>query len=173
MTPIAFANMQRIFQVLTGFTLCLSLAACSEEEKADLPFLTVNHTDTAVVAMVINRVGGPISSPPQGGGGSTDCCVTVPKHWRPDLKVTVKWQEDGRWLKDASGKEVIRDGKQVLVEAPWKSATVSVPEYTDKDLGHFDVHFMPGDMVQVKVSYLYPEHPSYLPAYPKSHKAQP
>lgn len=50
---------------------------------------------------------------------------------------------------------------------------VPVPEYTAKDMSHFDVHFMPGDQVQVKVSFIYPEHKDYLPAYPVKRAKQP
>jgi hypothetical protein len=101
--------------------------------------------------------------------------VTIPTHWRPDLKVAVKWRKEGRWLTDAQGKEVIRNGNKVLVvvEGPWVERTVPVPEYTAKDMSHFDVHFLPGDQVQVKVSFIYPEHKDYLPAYPVQRTTQP
>jgi len=85
----------------------------------------------------------------------------------------VKWQKDGQWLTDAQGKEVIRNGKKVLIEGPWLERTVPVPEYTAKDMSHFDVHFMPGDQVQVKVSFIYPTHKDYLPRYPEQHAKQP
>jgi hypothetical protein len=126
-----------------------------------------------VVSFLINGEGGVLNVSPQGGGGKTACCVVLPKRWRPDLKVTVKWRVAGTWLKDAQGKDVIENGQQVLVEAPWQTRTVPVPEYTDKDLGHFGVHFLPNDQVQVKVSFIYPEHRDYRPANPSQRRSQP
>ena len=160
---------------LTAATLflCLPLSACFEEETVALSYLGVNHTDQWVSSFLINGEGGVINVPPQGGGGATTCCVVLPKRWRPDLKVTIKWQGGGKWLTDANGKEVLRDGQQGLVEDPWSERTVPVPEYSENDLEHFDVHFMPGDQVQVKVSYYYPHHKDYLPAYPGQGASQP
>ena len=127
----------------------------------------MNHTDDGVATFYINGEGGILNVYPQGGGGGTVCCVTLPKRWRPDLNVTIKWRKAGHWLLDERGKEVIRDEMKVLVEGPWIERTVPVPEYTEKDLSHFDVHFMPGDQVQVKVSFIYPPHKDYRPLYPK------
>jgi len=67
---------------------------------------------------------------------------------------TIKWQLDGDWLKDEQGKEVIRDGKTVLVPGPWKEGTVEVPKYSvdDLDRGTFYMHFFPNDDVKVLVA---------------------
>ncbi len=153
--------------LLAVLPLSLVLTSCMEEETVGLSYLAVNHTDEWVSSFLINGEGGVINVPPQGGGGKTTCCVVLPKRWKPDLKVSIKWQRGGHWLLDEQGKEVIRDGMKVLVEDPWIERTVPVPEYTEKDLSHFDVHFMPGDQVQVKVSFFYPEHKDYRPLYPK------
>ena len=67
---------------------------------------------------------------------------------------------------DENGKPVLRRGVKVLVEEPWQSQTVEVPEYGEHDLSHFDIHFLPGGKVQVKASFIYPWHPDYRPAYP-------
>ncbi len=157
----------------TALLLCLPLSACLEEETVALSYLGVNHTDQWVSSFLINGEGGVINVPPQGGGGKTTCCVVLPKRWRPDLKVTIKWQGGGKWLTDADGKEVIRDGRQVLVEDPWIERTVNVPEYSEKDLAHFDVHFLPDDQVQVKVSFYDPPHKDYRPTDPIQGASQP
>ena len=142
------------------------LTGCFEEEKVSLSYLGVNHTDKEVVELAINGEGGILNVPAQGGGGGTVCCVTLPRKWRPGLTVKIDWQEDGHWLLDENGKPVLRRGVKVLVEEPWQSQTVEVPEYGEHDLSHFDIHFMPGGKVQVKASFIYPEHPDYRPAYP-------
>ncbi|MBU0918213.1 DUF3304 domain-containing protein [Aquabacterium parvum] len=157
----------------TALLLCLPLSACFEEETVALSYLGVNHTDQWVSSFLINGEGGVINVSPQGGGGKTACCVVLPRRWRPNLKVTIKWQGGGKWLTDANGKEVLRDGQQVLVEDPWIERTETVPEYTEKDLAHFDVHFLPDDQVRVKVSFYYPEHADYRPAYPTQRSSQP
>ena len=159
--------------LLAVLPLSVVLTSCLHEEPEALTYLGVNHTDEWVTSFLINGEGGVVNVPPQGGGGKSACCVTVPKHWRPDLKVKVTWQKDGQWLTDAQGKKVIRNGKKVLIEGPWFERTVPVPEYTDKDMSHFDVHFMPGDQAQVKVSFIYPTHKDYLPPYPEQRATQP
>jgi hypothetical protein len=147
-------------------TAAICLFGC-EEEKSSIPYLGVNHTDKEVVSVVINGEGGILNVSAQGGGGKSVCCVTLPKHWRTGLKATIQWQLDGHWVRDAQGNIVKKDGVQQFVEGPWKTQTIDIPEYTEHDMAHFDVHFFPGDQVQVKVSFNYPEHPDYRPAYPE------
>ena len=167
------SSFHRLTVALTCLITALTQSACFEEPTVGLEYLAVNHTDQWVPAFLINGEGGVLNVPPQGGGGGTACCVTLPARWRPDLKVTIKWREPGTYLKDAQGREVIEGGSKVLVEGAWKSRTVPVPEYTAKDMGHFGVHFFPNDEVQVKVSFNYPWHKDYRPAYPPQSKAQP
>ena len=67
---------------------------------------------------------------------------------------TIKWKLDGEWLKDEQGREVIHDGKTVLVPGPWKERTVEVPRYSvvELDRGTFYMHFFPNDEVKVLVA---------------------
>jgi hypothetical protein len=155
-----------LFGWLTALLASALLTGCFEEEKVSLSYLGVNHTDRPIVSVAINDEGGILNVSAQGGGGKMVCCVTLPRKWHPGLKVKIAWQEDGHWLLDEHGKPVIRDGVKVLVEEPWQSQTVDVPEYGEHDLSHFDIHFLPGGKVQVKASFLYPWHPDYRPAYP-------
>ncbi len=143
----------------------LFVTAC-QPQMTSISYLGVNHTDKAIVSVIVNGEGGILNVPARGGGGGQICCVTLPRKWRPGLKATIKWENDGDWLRDKDGKEVWRDGKRVYVPVPYKERTVEIPEYTEKDLGHFDIHFMPNDEVLVKVSFVYPTHPEYVPAYP-------
>jgi hypothetical protein len=156
--------------LLTTFLITSSLA---EEETVTLDYLAVNHTAHSVVSFTINGEGGVLNSPPFGGGGKTVCCVTLPAKWRPGLKVTIRWENDGDWLMDEQGREVIRDGKRVYVPLPPKERTVELAPYTAHDLQHFDVHFMPGDEVIAKPSYYYPWHPEYQPRYPRANQEGP
>ncbi len=57
-----------------------------------------NFTDVAVDNLYINdKWGG--NSDAHSGGGSGICCVMLPRKWRSDLVVNVKWESDGRWFK--------------------------------------------------------------------------
>lgn len=157
---------KKCVKTFTLLGMCLSLTACFEEEKVSLSYLGVNHTDKEVVELSVNGEGGILNVPAHGGGGGTVCCVTLPRKWHPGLKVKIDWRTEGHWLLDAKGQVVKNDGVEVLVQEPLQSQTVEVPEYGEHDLSHFDIHFLPGGKVQVKASFIYPEHPDYRPAYP-------
>lgn len=137
----------------------LLLAGCLEEEKVGLSYHAYNHTDKSIVAIVINGQGGILGAGDHGEGGGV-CCVVLPKKWRPGLMATIKWKLDGEWLKDEQGREVIRDGKTVLVPGPWKERTVEVPKY-GPEMGIFFIHFFPKDEVKVLVSLGGPGHPTH------------
>ena len=156
---------KRIRSTKSYLTACLIgfvLAACSGDDTVAVSYAAYNHTDKSIVSIVINGEGGILDASAHGGGGSM-CCVILPRRWRPGLMATIKWQLDGDWLKDEQGKEVIRDGKTVLVPGPWKERTVEVPKYTSEgDLGTFFIHIFPGDEVKVLMN-IYdagnPQHP--------------
>ena len=150
--------LQRRRRWRTAATLALSLmlAACgdratgnSSEESDAVSYVAVNHTDKWVTSIIVNGEGGILNSPPQGGGGEM-CCVTLPRVWRPGLKVTVKWQGGGTYKRDSKGHAVLHDGVPVVIEDPWKSRTVDVPEYKGEDVhGQFHIHFFQNDEVKV------------------------
>lgn len=157
--------LNRRFVISVALMSTYLLNACTPE-TASISYLAVNHTSEEVVSVVINGEGGVLNVPAYGGGGGQICCVTLPRKWHPGLQATIKWRLDGDWLRDGSGKEVWRDGKRVYVPAPYKEKTVEIPKYTEKDLEHLDIHFLPDDEVLVKVSFIYPTHPDYRPSYP-------
>ena len=157
----------RIASWLIAGVCVMSFGGCFEEEKVNLGYLGVNHTPVPIDSVLINGEGGILNEPAMGGGGESVCCVTLPKKWRPGLRVTIKWRKEGDWLRDAAGNLVLDRGRKTYVPGPWLSQTVDVPEYTDKDLGHFDIHFMPHEQIIVKVMNLEPWHPSYVPPYPE------
>lgn len=158
---------------LTLLALCgVVLVACAltacEPEKVTISYMAVNHTDEGIASIIVNGEGGILHAPAQGGGG-TMCCIVLPKRWRPGLTAEIKWQGGGTYVRDDKGNVVTKNGVPVIIESPWKTQTVEVPQYTDEEIrGHFDIHIMPGDKVLVKVSFIYPWHSDYLPAYPKN-----
>jgi Protein of unknown function (DUF3304) len=153
-TLTARETMQRVNArncLLFGALLLLSflLTAC-KPVTMDVSMEAVNHTDKNIVSVVINGKGG-IMAAPAYGQGNGGCCVRLPKEWRPGLTAKIDWQLGGHWLINENGNEVIEDGRKVLVEGPWKSQTVPVPEY--KGEGYFYVFFFPDDQVKVAVTY--------------------
>ena len=143
----------KISPLFLAAMLSLLLVACSEE-TVPVSYSGLNNTDKSIVSIIVNGEGGVLDAPANGGGAHV-CCVIIPKKWRPDLKVNIKWQEDGDWLLDENGMEVIRKGKRVYVPAPWKERTVDIPEY--KTMGVFYIVFFPNDEVKVAVSNGYPD----------------
>jgi hypothetical protein len=135
------------------------LLACSEQGKSAVGYVPYNHTDKAIVSILINGQGGVASSTAHGSGGEV-CCVVLPVRWKSGLKASIKWQEDGEWLLDEGGKEVFRNGKRVYVESEWKERIVEIPEYTS-EMGRFFIHFLPGDKVKIAVSPYGPRHPKH------------
>ena len=116
------------------------LTACQhKEESSPTGIVGYNHTDTTIVQFLINGGNGDSALRPHQGGGSTSCCVVVPDHWRPGLKVEISWTTD---LKT------------------YHRQVVPIPEYDDK-AGHFAVHFLRNGQIKVFVSNLYLGHPDY------------
>ena len=146
-------------------SLLFALVGCFEEEKVAVSYVALNHTDHWIGGIGVNGEGGILNAEPQGEGGEM-CCVVLPRNWRPGLQATIKWQDDGEWLKDASGNEVIRNGKRVLVQGPWHTQTVEVPEY-DKTMGQLHIHIFPSDQVKVVVSLYGAGHPKHPYPHPK------
>lgn len=94
------------------------------------------------------------------GGGGTDCCIAIPKNWRPDMKIVVQWTVsvwDENLQPNASG----------TYEAPKVigvyRAAVPVEKY-DKP-GTLYVHFFKGGKTRIVSSEfgaLSPKHPILL-----------
>ena len=127
------------------------LAGCNpQDDTLAVPYGAVNHTDVGIASIVINGKGGAENSGPYEAGNAGMCCVIVPRRWHPGLTVTITWRENGKFLKDAKGHEVLDDGVPVLIEAPWKTRTVPLPKYTGE--GRFFVFFFPGDDVRAAMT---------------------
>jgi hypothetical protein len=153
------------------FLTPLSLTACSGDDTTAVSYTAYNHTDKSIVSIIINGEGGILNVGPHGGGGGDVCCVVIPNTWRPGLKATIKWQEDGVYKRDAKGNIMKNDGVPIVIESPWKERTVEVPQYDDQ-LGQFQIHFFPHDEIKVVVSNFFPGHPKYPLTLPKEEGGQ-
>lgn len=145
-----------------------SLVACSNDDTVAVSYKAYNYTPTSIVSVAINGEGGILNASAYGGGGGEVCCVVLPAEWRPGLKATNKWEEDGDWLKDDKGNIVIRDGDKIYVPKPSKEKTIDIPKYEAKgQMGQFRLHFFPNDVVKVAVLPYGPGHAGYPYPYPK------
>lgn len=142
-------------RAFVALSVALALTACFEEEMEGVSYQGANHTDEAAAEVTLNGEGGIMLANEHGYSGNI-CCVNVPKKWRSGLTMTVSWEDGGRWLLDAQGKEVIREGRTVLVRGIRKSKTVEIPEYTTPET--LWVHFFPHDEVKVVMSKYWPGH---------------
>ena len=162
-----FKNHLSALRLIAATLPLLLLCGCFEPEKTPVGYHAYNHTDKSIVSIIVNGQGG-VAAATAHGGGSEICCINLPNKWRPGLQATIKWQEDGNWLLDENGQELIRNGKRVYVPAPWKERTVEIPKYDQP--GNFFMHFLPSDEVKVAVSLYFPghpQHPYYFPDTPQ------
>ena len=94
------------------------------------------------------------------GGGGTDCCIGIPKNWRPNMKIVVRWTVsiwNENLQRNASG--TYDFPKLVGVY----SASVPVEKYENP--GTLYVHFFPGGKARIVSSEfgaLSPKHPILL-----------
>ncbi|MGY2487781.1 DUF3304 domain-containing protein [Cupriavidus sp. CP313] len=72
------------------------------------------------------------------GGGKESCCMTFPRQWQPDLRVTVRWLV-----------EKVRDGK---TPGYWyKAENVRIAQYDGSQTGGAWAIFLPGDRVRLMI----------------------
>lgn len=157
--------------VLAAALSAAAVASCGRDDETAVSYTAYNDTDRSIVSIIINGEGGVLTAGAHDGGGEA-CCVVIPSKWRPGLKVTIKWQEDGDWLLDENGREIIRNGKRVYVPRPYKQKIIEIPEY-DPRLGRFNVHFLPNDEVTAVVHMYGPRHPEYPIRFPYKQQSQP
>lgn len=104
-----------------------------------------NHMSHLSIAIFsVNGAGGSNLNEKSGGGES--CCVSIPEHWRPGLKVKVAWQYDQR-----------QDDTSPL--PPPQEAIAEIQEY--KYSGTMQVHFYENHKIKVIISNCDIEHPFY------------
>jgi len=106
-----------------------------------------NHmSDQSILGFTVDGAGGP-NIAPEAGGGKFSCCASIPKHWRPGMKVKVAWSY-------GSGAE------GTSPPPPPQEAVVEIPEYSER-VEDIQAHFYPNHKVKVMVSNYGIEHPRY------------
>jgi hypothetical protein len=155
---LSTASLRWVKLTLVVLSAALMLSACFEEEMDSVSYQGANHTNIAAMYVTINGEGGIMIAMEHGYGGNV-CCVNVPKKWRPGLTVTVGWQDEGHFLRDKNGNEVLRDGNNILVSAPRKTKTVAIPEYATPEI--LWIHFFPNDEIKLVMSKYGPGHPKH------------
>lgn len=146
------------------------LAACSGDETVAVSYAAYNHTDKSIVSFVINGEGGILAASAHGGGGRM-CCVVLPKHWRPGLMATIKWQEDDIPIFNPDGTRKVIDGVPATKESPWKERIVEVPKY-EGAMGTFFIHIFPGDEVKVLMNIYGAGNPNHPLPHPSGFKRE-
>lgn len=122
---------------LATISLLPLIFACSEE-LIPTNVVGYNHTDKDIGNFAVDGQGGGFLQAHR-GGGKFSCCLSIPKPWRPNYKVTVNWTDDHG--------------------ASYKERIVDVPRY--EKLGDVAVHFLRNGEVKVFVTMLTPRHPDY------------
>ncbi len=114
------------------------------------PALTViNYTDHDVYASVHYSEfpnpgdGASDGIPPHGGGSSLSCCVPIPTHWRPGIKMIV-WYSFKDWQKES--------GQTRIVE---------LPEYPGGDAGRLYLVFHNETEFEIFSTVYGPRHPKW------------
>ncbi|WGY71555.1 DUF3304 domain-containing protein [Burkholderia cepacia] len=140
-------TVMRDFLFLLIGSLLLTMIGCSDSNDINPSSVSgYNYTDYYIHQFRISSenqflsAGGSNMLPKEAGkqrsesGGS--CCIGIPSHWRPGMKLVIKWKVDK-----------IQDGK---TPSEWYTATTDVPPYGARTYG-FVVHFLPGDRIRVEI----------------------
>jgi hypothetical protein len=136
--------MMRQLATLCLFLSVLFLQGC-KDDMIPVDVVGYNHTEEGILGFTVNGAEGP-NMGPHGGGGAFNCCINIPRHWKPGMKVEVDWEY-------GSGDD--------HPAPPPQTAMVEIPEYTPESLGNIQVHFYPGHKVIVISSFCGLGHPWY------------
>lgn len=121
--------------------LCVAgLASCKpteDETRTGVSLTGIDHLADHLSVQEFSVDG--ISGAQAGKGGSTVCCASIPKVWKPGTTVRIKWNVTN-W-RDCKGEEF--------------EAVVPVEKYQEP--AHMYVHFFPGGTIRVVTSDYYPE----------------
>jgi hypothetical protein len=112
--------------------LLLPLVGCGNDKIA-VEVTGYDHMDKrAILWFTVNGASGPNLGPESGGGGF-NCCIEIPRRWRPGMKAKVRWEY-------GSGDDSPRETE------------VEIPEYTPQNRGAVQVHFYADHKVKLVVS---------------------
>src|SRR6266481_6318315 len=141
---------RRVISVLAAGMLLAFVAGCFDENEIDPSDVSgFNYTGYYIAQIRIANEGQELSSggpnifpkeagEERSGGGKSVCCIGIPRHWRPGMKLIVKWRRDTHpYDEDRSGDQ-------------WLTATMDTPPYGPHSY-RFWVHFLPGDRIRVQV----------------------
>jgi len=140
-----FGSISSITGVIGAALLLFSACSSAGETKA-LALLGYNHTGSEIASYEVTvgtkkREGGYIG--PGQGGGSSICCVIVPKHWTQGMTANVS---------------ILRyDGKNFNTT----NHRVDVPKYDGERDTSFSVHFLHDGRIKVFVSQYHLGHRDY------------
>ncbi|MGL3342064.1 DUF3304 domain-containing protein [Pseudomonas aeruginosa] len=150
-------NISVLLKVLLVGIATLWLTGCSagSSENIPTPIEGYNHTSAAINGFTVNGSGGPNIGPHQ-GGGSQMCCVSLPRKWRPGIKVVVEWEKD-------PNPGASRSWPQPRYSDAWRKAAMEHRSHYTRhraivevepygNFGYMDVHFFPCDVVKVATS---------------------
>lgn len=133
-------NMKAIVRALTLVGLGFAMSACNAEPKRQsLNVVGYNHTDENINEFIVGSAAGGGFTEAHTGGGSFNCCASVPKQWHDGMSLDVKWSRD---LKN------------------YKQRTVVIPRYSGND-AFLAVHFLRNGEVKVYVTHYLLGHPDY------------
>ncbi|WLE61060.1 DUF3304 domain-containing protein [Burkholderia plantarii] len=145
---VVFAK--KCFTALFVVLLLFILMACSDRDESSPSSVSgYNYTEYYIGQFGIENedqeflASGPNIFPKErgearSGGRASVCCIGIPAHWRPGLKLVIRWRRDTKPYDDD------RSGDQ------WLTASTDVPPYGPHNYG-FWVHFLPDDRIRVEI----------------------
>lgn len=93
----------------------------------------------------------------EGGGGSSVCCVLVPRNWRQGMMIEVRWSVTD-WSNENLDEIDKGNYSSLITEGTYK-ASVPLEKYSAP--GSLYIHFFGGGKVRAISSQRYPEEPSH------------
>ncbi|AJK45861.1 DUF3304 domain-containing protein [Burkholderia plantarii] len=141
---------RKFFVTLFAVGLLIASVGCSDSNEISPSDVSgYNYTDYYIAGFSVSNegqelsAGGPNIFPKErgearSGGGASVCCIGIPAHWRPGLKLVIRWRRDTKPYDDD------RSGDQ------WLTASTDVPPYGPHNYG-FWVHFLPDDRIRVEI----------------------
>lgn len=128
-------RLMRLFRTMALAMLLVFCGSACGNESVGTSVVGYNHTDKNIASFVVkggpdNQGGGGFLEAHSGGGGFS-CCISVPKPWRPGLKVVVGWTD-----------------AQSLA---YQERQVPVPEYDARNTAQMSVHFLRNGEIKVFV----------------------